>query len=74
MAKYIKFEAQNRVHDGMPVFSIINKHHGDVIGEIFWYKDWKQMVARFKEDSIWSEDCLEDVRLFILGLNNTTGG
>ena len=68
MAKYIRFEKDGQLFGGRDVYAIINKRSGVPIGNVFWYHPWRQWTVRFDEDSIWSQDCLSDVRDFILGL------
>lgn len=68
MAKYIRFE-RNGVLDGHPVYLIVNKKHIEIIGRIAWFNDWKQYVADFDEDSVWSHDCLADVQAKLVELN-----
>jgi len=70
VAKYIRFEIdpEGLTHEGKPIYWIVNKRGKDTIGQIFWYPTWGLWAARFKKDSVWSEDCLADVREFIKGL------
>ncbi len=72
MAKYIEFKEDGQKYGKRNVYAIVNKRSGTPIGNIFWYPPWQQWTARFDDDSVWSEDCLEDVRKFILSKN--TGG
>lgn len=65
MAKFIRFDKEPEDHEGKPVFSIVNKRAGDPLGQVFWYGPWRQWCCRFSEDSVWSQDCLADVREFI---------
>ena len=66
MAKYIKFEISDEKHEGKPVYDCLNKRTGTALAQIFWYKPWKQWTCRFNPNSVWSEDCLKDIRSFIL--------
>jgi hypothetical protein len=68
MAKFIQFVKADENHEGNPMYWIANKRSGDTIGQVFWYGPWHQWTCRFKEDSVWSQDCLADVREFILSL------
>lgn len=67
MAKYIRFQKTDQEYEGKPVYEIVNKRSGACIGQVFWYKPWRRWCARFKENSVWSEDCLNDVRFFMGG-------
>ena len=52
------------------IFLIRNKRAGDILGKIEWYPRWRQYVVEFEEGTVWSQDCLADVRAFILGISN----
>jgi len=69
MAQYIQFITVEPAF-GHPSFSIRNKRSGTELGQIGWYPAWKQFTVHFNEMTIWSEDCLADVREFILSLPN----
>mgnify|MGYP001382625929 FL=1 len=66
MAKYITFEDSKEKFDGKPIYNCFSKRDRFCLAEVFWYKPWKQWTCRFNPNSVWSEDCLEDVRKFIL--------
>lgn len=68
MVKYIEFQ-EILPHPGSVVL-IRNKRTQDVLGRIEWFKLWHQYVFIPQEGSIWSHDCMEDVRQFILGIPN----
>ena len=67
MAKFIEFKDSGEWHEKKPMYDILNKKLGDVMGMVFWYPPWRQFVCRFKDDCIWSADCLKDVQEFIEG-------
>lgn len=52
-------------YNGHPVYSIDNNRSGQSLGNVLYYAPWKRWVARFDDDSVWSDDCLADVRDFI---------
>ena len=66
MPKFIEFDEVMPHPKG--IFLIRNKRSDDIIGKIEWYPRWRQYVASFEEFSVWSEDCLRDVRQFMLGI------
>jgi hypothetical protein len=51
----------NEVYDGKPLYWIVNNRTKMPIGQIFWYRPWRRWCVRFKEDTVWSSDCLENV-------------
>ena len=61
--KYIAIgeSTEHELHAGKPLYWIVNNRSGNPLGQIFWYPSWRRWVARFKEDSVWSPDCLVDV-------------
>jgi len=67
MAKYIRFEKVGS-WSGKPIYDIINKAHGEVLGFIKWYPQWRGYVCVFSADTIWSMDCLADVQRFMATL------
>ena len=66
--KYIGFEIDNETHENRPLYNVKNIRSGDYIAQIFWYSSWRKWCVRFNEDSVWSEDCLADVRNTLLKL------
>ena len=68
MAKFIKFEQATVDFNGKACYLIVNKRSGNGIGNVFWYPGWRKYAAVFSGESVWSEDCLADVRAFILSL------
>jgi hypothetical protein len=47
---------------GKPAWYIFNRRLGDCIGRIEWCPSWRLWVFVSPETSIWSTDCLADVR------------
>ncbi len=70
--RFIRFEA-NGAHNGKPRYIIVNKRSGEWLGQVFWYPTWRQWACSLMQEAIWSEDCLEDIRAFILGLGKDEG-
>ena len=68
MAKFIEFDEVMPHPKG--IFLIRNKRAKDILGKIEWYPRWRQYVVEFEEGTVWSQDCLADVRAFILGVSN----
>lgn len=70
MAKFIECkEIPGLTWQGKPMYAVLNKRSGDVLARLCWYREWKQWIADFREGSIWSQDCLADVRAFLQQLN-----
>jgi hypothetical protein len=63
MPKFIEFDEVMPHPEG--VWVIRNKRSRDILGRIEWYARWRQYVAIFSEDVVWSQDCLADVSEFI---------
>ena len=46
------------------VMDVANRHHGDVLGQVRWYPNWRQYC--YKIDTIWySASCLRDIADFL---------
>ena len=69
MAKYIRFELSDTKHAGKPVYDVVNKKSGAPLAMMFWYTRWRRWCATFKEDTVWSADCLQDVAAELERLN-----
>ena len=66
MARYIRFlSAPGECFNDHPLYWIVNKRTRKPIGQVFFDDQWSMWCARFKEDGVWSEECLRDVRAFI---------
>ena len=70
MAKYIILQDNpdyEQVNGKIEHF-VRSKRTNDILGRIVWYPQWKQWVFEAAPNTIWSQDCLADVREFILSL------
>jgi len=69
--KYIKF-IQTTIVDN---WNCLNKKHGDELGSVFFYKQWKQFVFEFIElgDCVFNSTCLRDIAHFLDQLNKQKG-
>ena len=71
MPKSIEFKPRkNKNHRGQPTYEIVNKKAGTILGQAFYYPPWQQWVTQMDKFAVWSEDCLADVREFLVGMNN----
>jgi len=64
VSRYIRFMKEEEAHEGRPTFAVVNRRSNQALGQVFWYGPWKRYTARFREDSVWSPDCLEAVAAF----------
>ena len=62
--KFIHF-VEGELAFGYPAYSIRNNKSGAELGQIGWYPAWRQYAAHFEDNTVWSQDCLADVRAFI---------
>lgn len=53
------------------VITILSMHDNTNLGKIIWSGTWRQYVfsPNIEIETIWSHDCLEDLRNFIIVLN-----
>jgi hypothetical protein len=63
--KFINIEAESQEHAGRPVYAVNSNRSGEAMAQIFWHAPWRMWCVRFNPDTVWSEDCLRDVRLAI---------
>lgn len=54
---------------GRPLYCVVNRRSKTKIAELLWYEPWRRYVARFDSDSVWSDDCLNDLRVALIGAN-----
>ena len=54
---------------GMPLYVILNRRTGVLLGDITWYPGWKQYVFGSLAASDWSSDCLANIIEFLNELN-----
>ena len=73
MPKYIRFDkVSTDPHAGKERYVVTNIKSDQPLADVFWYPAWRQWVCRMNDDAVWSEDCLRDVREFVLKLNAET--
>jgi len=61
MAKKAKYVKLVRRYEG---YVVLNRKTNDLLAVIDYYPGWKQYVARFKPDCIFSSECLNDIARF----------
>ena len=59
---YVGRNVEKDEHAGKPIWYIFNRKSQQAIGRILWYPRWRQWVATFAEESVWSSGCLKDVK------------
>ena len=72
MSKYLNFIQIRRGQSAGSlklVFDVQEKKAGFSLGVIRWHSPWKEYVFSVSQDSIWSVECLNDLREFLLKLN-----
>lgn len=65
MAKYIEFENDGETLYGKPEYLVKSKSGGNVLARIVWYPRWRQWVCEPAPNTIWSQDCLADMREYM---------
>ena len=64
MSKFIEFR---KVGANLQV---INRKHGSLLGEIFYYNPWKQPCFFPVEGAVFNDECLLDILVQIKNLKN----
>lgn len=65
MAKFIEFQEVRAVPRSL---WLVQNKRGQILARIEWYAPWARYVAVFREEAVWSSDCLEDMRAFMVKL------
>lgn len=60
--KFVHVRRTGEIHAGKAIFYVYNNKSNVGMAQIFWYRPWRMWCARFNEDTVWSEDCLADLR------------
>jgi len=51
------------------VMNLSNKHHGDLLGQVRWFLNWRQYCFKIG-DEWFSESCLRDIANFLQRTND----
>ena len=70
VAKFIEFENDGETVYGKPEYLVKSKSGGNVLARLVWYPRWRQWVCEPAPNTIWSQDCLADMREYMLSLSN----
>jgi len=66
--KFIHFDKMSMEWNGK-AFYACNANNGKVpLGNVGWYKPWRKWCYLPFEDTVLSDECLEDIQDFITGL------
>jgi hypothetical protein len=63
-SKHLKFDVIEE-KPKTKVFSVTSKHDLFRLGVIKWFPSWAQYCFFPLPDCVWSEDCLQDLALFL---------
>jgi len=68
--KYLNFKHYPQKQGCKTSLYIVHSKSSDaVLGMIKWYGPWRQYCFFPVTDTIWSDECLEDVKIFTRDLN-----
>ena len=66
--RYIKIEEY--LHTGRTKgFNVTNKSGGYIIGEIYWYTNWRQYCFYLLDNMVFNSECLELITDFLKEIN-----
>ena len=69
MKNYIVF--QQLIYTGKTKrYEIVSIRNGDILGYIYWKKEWRQYVFNPTFSTVWSIGCLKDIQDFLDNLMN----
>ncbi len=63
-SKYLTFNLLEK-KEKTNVYAVVSKMHGNRLGIIKWYVNWRCYAFFPNYDTIWNKDCLSDIILFI---------
>lgn len=69
-SQYLEFELDLEASAGRKteVWRIYSKRSGDLLGTIKWFGRWRQYAFFPEEGTIWNNDCLATVHIFVTDL------
>lgn len=59
---YLRFEERSVAGRRTPIIDIYSTRHGDLLGRIAWYSQWRQFAFYPEPGTVWNPACLEIVR------------
>ena len=65
-SKYLEFIEQAK--PGRRMVAVRSKTSGVELGGISWYSRWRQYIFIPNPETLWSQDCLDDIAAFIRGM------
>ena len=69
--KHIEIIPYGTTEDERPMHLVRNRRSAAVLATVMWYPRWKQYVAEFTPNTVWSAGCLRDVQEFMSNLETT---
>lgn len=60
MPRFIEFKRQ-----AGDEWDVLNKRHGDYLGCIVWYADWRCYTLEADETAVFNGECLRDIAAFM---------
>lgn len=55
----------DETHEGETLYRIVGNRHGDNIGAICWYPQWKQYIFCSEINAVFNNSCLRDILDFM---------
>lgn len=65
IAKYRHFALMRGQRESRPKatrYWVVNRRSGDLLGCVEWYAPWRQFCWHPTATTVWSDDCLADIR------------
>lgn len=63
--RFITIEEIGFEEHGKPTYHILNNKSADLLGEIFYYPQWRQFVCQFRQIAVFNQECLLNIIDFI---------
>lgn len=70
--KHLNFEEELSKSGKTKIITISSAYDKTELGKISWYSHWRQyvFVPNIRVETIWTYDCLEELKDFVIKLNN----
>jgi hypothetical protein len=68
LSEYLSFKEDDHYEGKTKRIIVINKRHLDILGEIKWYRAWRQYTFYPVGNTVWNRQCLDDIITYINNL------
>lgn len=59
---YLRFKTFDSPSKKTKIVDVISINHGNILGSIRWYGQWRQYAFYPNEGTIWNRDCMQEIQ------------